>query len=103
MGLVNSLPIKYPQLQRDHNKPNFNRRDKPHSKSVHKRFLKQMTNQKEKKLYQKKTPNTLSPSVKLQYHSSSGIHLWIYIHTDQDTYKTREYINNYQNTITNNI
>ncbi len=37
-----------------------------------------------------KTPNTLSPSVKLQYHRSSGIHLWIYVHTDQDTCETKQ-------------
>ncbi len=44
--LINSLPIKYPQLLRDRNKSSLNRRDKPHSKSVHKKLIKQVTHQK---------------------------------------------------------
>ncbi len=52
-------------------------------------MIKASDTSKKRKETIKKKKNTLSPSVKLQYHSSSGIHLWISpvdIHTDQDTY-----------------
>ncbi len=61
-----------------------------------------MTNQEKKKLYQKH-PNTLSPPVKLQYNSSSDIHLWICAHWPRHLQQQEEKKIHKQNKITNNI